>query len=287
MTPSSSHKPTKSQRSAQAREQARLIREAQERQDKRKGLLIRWGVVAAVVAILVVAALIVTNTIRGQVPDAGPAPAGGNEHGGIVLTSSTEVQPFETGTVDRAALPADPRPAGELPPGVAASADGEPVQVVSYVDVNCVFCAEFESTHADQIQAWLDDGEITMEHRNVAYLDRNSSTDYSSRGANALACVAEESPEAYFDFSAGVFANYENGELDNDGLAALASSSGAADISTCLSEGTFRPWVNFTTDAAELDGITGTPTIYVEGEAVPEAIDNFAAFTQAKIDAKG
>lgn len=287
MTPSSSHKPTKSQRSSQAREQARLLREAQERQEKRRGLLIRWGVVAAVVAILVVVALIVTNTIRGQVPDAGPAPAGGNEYGGIVLTSSTEVGSFEAGTVDLATLPSEPRPAGELPPGIAESAEGEPVQVVSYVDVNCVFCAEFESTHADQIQAWLDAGEITMEHRNVAYLDRNSSTDYSSRGASALACVAEESPEAYFDFSTGVFANYENGELDDDGLAGLASSVGAADIATCLSEGTFRPWVNFTTEAAELDGISGTPTIYVDGEAVPEAIDNFAAFTQEKIDAKG
>ncbi|WP_026551207.1 thioredoxin domain-containing protein [Arthrobacter sp. H20] len=286
MTPSSSRKPSKSQRSAQAREQARLIREAQERQEKRKGLLIRWGVVAAVVAILVVVGLIVVNTVRGQVPDAGPAPAGGNEHGGIVLTSSTEVESFETGTVDLGSLPSEPRAAGELPPGIAAAAS-EPVQVVSYVDVNCVFCAEFESTHADQIQEWLDAGEITMEHRNLAYLDRNSSTDYSSRGANALACVAEESPEAYFDYSAGLFANYENGELDDDGLATLASSVGAVDISTCLSESTFRPWVNFTTAAAELDGISGTPTIYVDGEAVPEAIDNFAEFTQEKIDAKG
>lgn len=287
MTPSSSHKPSKSQRSAQAREQARLLREAQERQEKRKGLLIRWGVVAAVVAILVVVGLIVTNTIRGQVPDAGPAPSGGNEYGGIVLSSSTGMESFATGEVDLATLPSDPRPAGELPPGIAASGDGEPVQVVSYVDVNCVFCAEFESTHAEQIRTWLDAGEITMEHRNVAYLDRNSSTDYSSRGANALACVAEESPEAYFDYSTGLFANYENGELDDAGLASLASTVGAADISTCVSEGTFLPWVNFTTEAAELDGITGTPTIYVDGEAVPEAIDNFAEFTQEKIDAKG
>lgn len=283
---SSNPRPSKAQRKSEAREQARLAMEERDRRQKRASFLIKWGVVAAVIAILVIIGLIVAGNIRSQVPDAGPAPAHGNEFGGITLTSTTELAATDVQTVDIAALPEEAASPADPPPGVSAAGADEPVQVVAYVDVNCVHCANFERTHAEQIQTWLDEGAITFEYRNVAYLDANSQTDYSSRGAAALACVADASPGAYWDFSAAVFGNFENGELSDAELAELAAAAGAENISTCLAEGTFRPWVQFGTQAAETYGVGGTPTVFVDGEEVPDAVSEFAAVTQAKIDEK-
>lgn len=287
MTPTNVPKPSKAQRTAQARERDRRLREDRARKEKRSSFLIRWGVVAAVVAILVTIGLIVAGNIRDEVPDAGPAPAHGNEYGGITLASSTELVETGAETVDLATLPEEPRNPADPPPGVGASAAGDPVQVVVYVDVNCVFCAEFERTYSDRLGTWLDAGDITLEYRNVAYLDTNSSTDYSSRGANALACVADTSPEHYFDFVNAVFGNFENGELDDEGLATMASDVAAGDISGCVSEGTFRPYVKYTSQAAEIDGVNGTPTVYVDGEEVLEPVTDFATVLEEKIAAKG
>lgn len=285
MTPSTP-RPSKAQRKSEAREQARLVAEERERRERRASFLIKWGVVAAVVAILVIIGLIVAGNIRNQVPDAGPAPAHGNEYGGITLTSTTELAPTTVETVDVAALPEEAPSPADPPPGVAASGADEPVQVVAYVDVNCVHCANFERTHAEQIQTWLDEGAITFEYRNVAYLDPNSQTEYSSRGAAALACVADTSPRAYWDFSAALFNNFENGELSDAELADMAATAGAGNISTCLEENIFRPWVKFGTQAAETYGVGGTPTVFVDGEEVPDAVSDFATVTEEKMEAK-
>lgn len=284
---SSNPRPSKAQRKSEAREQARLVMEERQQREKRASFLIKWGVVAAVIAILVIIGLIVAGNIRNQVPDAGPAPAHGNEFGGITLTSTTELAPATVDTVDVAALPEEAPSPADPPPGVAASGADEPVQVVAYVDVNCVHCANFERTHAEQIRTWLDEGAITLEHRNVAYLDPNSQTEYSSRGAAALACVADSSPSAYWDFSEAVFGNFENGELSNAELAEMAATAGAGDIATCLEEDTYRPWVKYGTQAAETYGVGGTPTVFVDGQEVPDAVSDFATVTEEKIAAKG
>lgn len=286
MASTPARKPTKAERTADARERARKAVEEQRRKERRNGLLAKWGiVVAALVIVAVIVAVVVGNT-RGAVPDAGSAPQGGNNQGGITLVSTTDLASTDTTEVDVESLPEEPAAAGTLPDGVDSSADG-PLQVVAYVDINCVHCADFEDRYAEQIGSWLDSGDITFEYRTVAYLDRNSSSEYSSRGSNAAACVADTAPGAYFDFNQLLFAHFGQGELDDDGLVALAAEAGAGDISTCVDEGTFRPWVKYTTAAAQASAVTGTPTVYVDGAVVPNAVSDFQTTVQEQIDARG
>ncbi len=285
MTPAPARKPSKAERTAAARERQRLAREEQQRKARRNGLLAKWGVVAAVLVVVIVIAVIVIDGARSRVPDAGPAPQGANAEGGITLVSGTELAPARVQDIDSSTLPSDPAPEGSVPAGISAAEDG-PLQVVAYVDINCVHCADFEARHSEQIRSWLDGGDITFEYRTVAYLDRNSSTDYSSRGANAAACVADAAPEAYFDFTRRVFAHYEQGELDDGGLAALAAEAGAGDVSSCIDGGTFRPWVDYATAAAQAAAVGGTPTVYVDGEEVPNAVTDFETVVQGHVGAR-
>lgn len=286
MAPASGQKPTKAQRTAAARERERLAREEQQRKDSRNGVLAKWGVVVAALIVAALVVIVVVNTARGRIPDAGPAPQGGNAQGGVTLLSTTQTAPTGTDAVDVSSLPSEPAAEGTVPEGITSVSNG-PLQVVAYVDVNCVHCADFEGRHSEQIRSWLDGGEITFEYRTVAYLDRNSSTDYSSRAANAIACVADSAPAAYFDVNERLFAHYDQGELDDDGLVALAADAGAGDISTCVEDGTFRPWVKFTTAAAQASAIGGTPTVYVNGAVVPNAVEDFETAVQEHLDARG
>lgn len=266
-------------REGSPRESAQKIRLAHERRERRSRLLVRWGIIGGVLAVLVVIAVVVVSSIRPDIPSSGPAPAHGNEFGGITLTSPTELADADTGTVDaEAAL----NGSGDSPGGVQADGSG-PVPVVAWVDVNCIHCSSFEEAYGQQIEQWLDEGAITMEYRTVAFLDRNSTTSYSSRAANALACTADAAPEAYLPFTNALFANYPNGELSDDELVALAQNSGAGDIATCVEEGTFRPWANFTTNTASSSGISGTPTVYIDGEQLASPAD-FVAGVEAAIE---
>lgn len=296
MSPANEIRKSKAERTSEAREKARLIREAQLKKDKRNKLLIGWGIVAAVVVIIAVVALVVTSTMRNNAPiaDQGPTPANGNVHGGITLLANTEVAKLEPATVDAASVgePPETAPAEIVAPGAEAEA-GKPVKVVLYVDFICPVCKNFEAQYNEQLTSLRNEGKISVEYRALGFLDNRSSTNYSSRAANAAACVVNESPEKYAEFVDSLFANQPAeggaGISDND-LKKMATDIGAKPIDTCVDEKTYRPYVKFTTKQAAAIGVTGTPTVFVDGQQWGKgasAQTPFPEFLQAAIAAKG
>jgi protein-disulfide isomerase len=296
MSPAHEIRKSKAERTSEAREKARQIREAQLKKDKRNKLLIGWGIVVAVVAILAVVALVVTSTMRQNAPiaDQGPAPANANAHGGITLLANTDVAKLEPATVDAAAVPEAPKtaPAEVVAPGAEAEA-GKPVKVVLYVDFICPVCKDFEAKNNAQLTSLRNEGKISVEYRALGFLDSRSSTNYSSRAANAAACVVNESPEKYAEFVDSLFANQPaegSAGLSDDKLKTMATDIGAKNIGSCIDEKTYRPFVKFTTKEAAAIGVTGTPTVFVDGQQWGKgasAQTPFPDFLQAAIAAKG
>ncbi|ACL38865.1 DSBA oxidoreductase [Pseudarthrobacter chlorophenolicus A6] len=291
MSPGNEVRKSKAERTAEAREKARQIREAQLKKDKRNKLLIGWGIVAAVVAILVVVGLVVTTSIKQNTPiaDQGPVPANGNANGGVTLVANTGVKSTEAATVDMAKVPAKPdaQPNPVVAPGAEAEA-GQPVKVVAYIDFICPVCKRFEDTYNEALTGLRNEGKISLEYRPLGFLDRQSSTNYSSRAANAAACVADKAPEKYAEYVDLLFANQpaEGGAgLSDDKLKSLASDIGA-DINSCVDDKTFRPYVKYSTQLASNIGITGTPTIFVDGKQWDGSSD-LNAEIQTAIAAKG
>lgn len=296
MSPANEIRKSKAERTSEAREKARLIREAQLKKDKRNKLLIGWGIVVAVVAILAVVALVVTTTMRQNAPiaDQGPTPANGNVNGGITLLANTDVAKLEPASVDAASVGDAPQtaPTEVVAPGAAAEA-GKPVKVVLYIDFICPVCKNFEAQYNEQLTSLRNDGKISVEYRALGFLDSRSSTNYSSRAANAAACVVNESPEKYAEFVDSLFAKQpaegSAGLSDND-LKKMATDIGAKPIDTCVDEKTYRPFVKFTTKQAAAIGVTGTPTVFVDGQQWGKgasASTPFPDFLQAAIAAKG
>ena len=295
MSPANEPRQPKTERTAAAREKAREIREAQVKKDKRNKLLIGWGIVAAVVAIIVVVALVVTSNIQKNAPVAGEGstPANGNVYGGVTLLANSEVAKTEPATVRVADIPApaETPPAVVNAPGAEAEA-AKPVKVVLYIDFICPVCKNFETQYNETLTNLRNEGKITVEYRPLGFLDSRSTTNYSSRAANAAACVVNESPEKYADFVNALFEKQpaEGGAGISDAdLKKMATDVGAKSIETCVDEKTYRPWVKYTTQQAASNGVTGTPSVFVEGQQWGKgesAQTPFEEFLQAAIDAK-
>lgn len=246
-----------SQGSSSAREQARKLQQAQEKKQRNQSLLLRIGVV--VLAVAVIAGLTMWVFMRGDGENytEGPAPAVATSQGGIKLTSSTEIaEGDDVGTVDAEDVSAE---------GIGAPREaGEPPALTIFTDPNCPACANFEGAYQSLFAELLDEGLITLEYHSVNYLP--SSSNYSNRAGNAFVCMAEESPENYKGYLSAITAEYQGQELDNDGLAQVASERFDADIASCIEDGTYRPFIAYATNLASAEGVQGTPTIYLNDQ---------------------
>ncbi|MHA7306543.1 DsbA family protein [Arthrobacter sp. TMN-49] len=296
MSPKNDPRLSKAERTAQAREQAKTIRDAQLKKEKRKGWLIRGGVLVAAVAIVVIIVLVIfqTNKANEPVASSGPVPANMNSHGGITLgKDGAVIKPTTTETTvnidDLGAPPtAAPKKAFDLEKiGIRATGAGKPIQTVIYLDFMCPFCGDFEKKFGPELKSLASEGKVTVEYRSLGFLDRFSAgTNYSSRAGAAAACVADTSPEKFQAFLDILFVNQpaENSKgLDNAALKAYATEVGAKDISSCVDGKNFRPFVANTTELASVHGVTGTPTVFMDGVQwqSPQSFDDFLAKTLA------
>lgn len=267
---------TKNERREQAREQARLAREAQLKKEKRSKRLLQGGIVLAVIAVLVVVGLIIAQAVK----PAGPGPEN-MASGGIV---------FEGEDLSVRSTPAIQD--GEQLVAQEVDRDTVPLDIVIYVDYLCPHCGTFEQQAGQMLEQWVGSGQATLQVYPMNIQDNFSQgTRYSTRAANAFACVAQESPDAAWEFhstllAADVQPAQNTSGIPNDRLISLAIDAGAADtvaLRQCINNVPFADFITKTTrqalqgpvvgiaeDAPEQEQVvSGTPTVYVNGRLAP------------------
>lgn len=166
------------------------------------------------------------------------------------------------------------------------------------VDPQCPICKTFEDTNGELLKEYADEGKIALEYHPISFLDKASTNMYSSRATNALACVADQAPDSFFEFLTNLYTNQkpENGPgLSNGTIHSIAVESGAADteeLETCIYSKQFMPWVIDSTvrtlSGEPLPGtdgtpVTGTPAVFINGESVSIDPSDAAAFKK-KLD---
>jgi hypothetical protein len=82
------------------------------------------------------------------------------------------------------------------PAGAPPDADGivlgaGPVRVDAYIDFLCPFCRQFEERSGPALNRLLDGGAITLVYHPLGFLDRLSTTRYSSRASAASGCASD------------------------------------------------------------------------------------------------
>lgn len=230
----------------QRAERAEQMRKEREKAEKRQRSVITIAIVAVVVVLIGAAGYAIT-TISSQ-----------NE------TNSELIAP--QGATDDYGVLYTPEDAG------AEEVEGEPVVVELYEDFLCPGCGAFEQASGQFLSDAVAAGEVSVLYRPYPFLSAQSTNDYSRRAANAAACVLEDSgPAAFKSMHEILFQNQpsEGGAGPEDPeLADFAEQAGAGDISQCLRTERFFPWLEEALSQGQEDGVTGTPTVRIDGEDV-------------------
>ena len=228
-------------RSRAARAQAAL--EAQQHAERRRMMIVVGSIVAALVLVTgVVFAISSVRDTTGETPDASP----------------------EQATADY---------------GLVVGDSGAGTEVVIYEDPQCPNCARLEAEVADDLAAAVEGGAVRVEYRIVSFLDQASTNDYSSRAANALVAAYDVAgPEVFATLHRTLFEEQtaEGGPgHSDDQLVGYAVDAGAeeSEIRPLIEDGTYRQWVANATDAMSRNGVSGTPTVFVDGERAENPLD--------------
>jgi len=246
-----------------AKERAREMRTQHKKQERRRKLVLQLSVLGGALVVLSIVA--VTLISMNQSPARGPLNMASD---GIKI--GEELAAERTPGLKPDAVPAASK----------TNTDGV-IDIQLYVDYLCANCGTFAQNNSEQLRQWVESGAATLEIHPIALLTTKSAgTQYSLRAANAAACVAEYSPDTFFDFHNSLFVDQpqEGSEgLSDEQLVDRAAGAGVTDISkvrTCIEKKRFSAWVQAATvralngpiPNADIPAITTAPTIIVDGK---------------------
>ncbi|GIF73312.1 DsbA family protein [Asanoa siamensis] len=169
-------------------------------------------------------------------------------------------------------------------PASATTTTGEtvgsgPVSIRIYEDFLCPFCRQLESTAGPAINDLVSQNKVTVTYNTVAFLDRASTTEYSTRSAAAAGCAADGGK--FKEFHDALYAQQPaegSAGLSNQQMIDIGTGLGlnGDTFGSCVNSGRYQPWVASVTEAASRAGVTATPTVLVNDQVIqnptPDAI---------------
>jgi len=172
--------------------------------------------------------------------------------------------------------------------GLALGDPNAPVTIDVFEDFQCSACQFFtESIEPLVIEYYVSTGKARLVFHNYPFLDGDGAFNggESDRAANASMCASEQN--RFWDMQAIIFANLngENqGNLNNQTLKAMAE---AIDLDTaafneCYDDNKYRDQIQADFEYGQELGVSGTPTVYVNGEKVGE-INKIASFQEIAV----
>jgi protein-disulfide isomerase len=154
-----------------------------------------------------------------------------------------------------------------------------PVTVEDYVDFICPYCKVYHDEAGATVAQLAADNKITLVQHPVAYLDRFSTNQYSTRASAASACAADDGHfEQYVSL---LFANQPAegtaGPTDAQ-LIQLGTDNGLSQsFAQCVRDKRYVSWAKKVSNDAGTAGVTGTPTVFVNGKKVQASAASIVA----------
>jgi protein-disulfide isomerase len=140
-----------------------------------------------------------------------------------------------------------------------------------FIDFLCPFCRQFEEASGAALETMAAAGMSSLVYHPLGFLDRLSSTAYSSRAASASGCAADG--RKFVEYKDALFANQpeEGGPgLSDEELAQLGLALGLdPGFARCVGDGRYLEWAAYVTTRAIERGVGGTPSVFVDGMPVP------------------
>jgi protein-disulfide isomerase len=184
-----------------------------------------------------------------------------------------------TGLLIYPSLKAAATPVGEIvtvTPGTWPQADGArlgdpnaPVLIEVYEDFQCPACKTYTEQSEPQVIAnYVTTGKAYYVFRHYPFLDDRSASSESDQAANASMCAAEQG--SFWDYHNMLFANWNSenaGAYIDKRLVAFADTLGLdmEQFNACFKENRFEDQINKDFADGQKVGVTGTPSVFVNG----------------------
>lgn len=209
-----------------------------------KGLI--GGVIATILVVVVVVAVFVTQANKSG-SYSGPVPKGGTSNAeGLRAYPDVKLQ------------------------------SGAPT-VDIYEDFQCPICNELEKANGEQILQQAKTGKIKLVWHLMTFLEDNMSNQPASTiAANGLYCAADAGKAA--EYHKATFAGqrpeqqeaqgdtFTKADLKKYGKQAGITGAALTKFNSCVDKGTYNKYVKATADNATKNGVTGTPTLFINGK---------------------
>lgn len=164
-----------------------------------------------------------------------------------------------------------------------------PVLVEVWEDFQCPACRTY-STDIEPlvIQNYVAPGQVRYVFRHYPFIDDRAPTRESDQSANASMCASEQ--DKFWEYHDYLFANWnrENaGAFSDKRLVAFAEALGLdmGEFNACFKENRYKDLIDQDLAAGNQAGVTGTPSVFVNGKIVrPGFVPSYEEIAQA-IDA--
>ncbi|WP_040788592.1 DsbA family protein [Nocardia paucivorans] len=172
---------------------------------------------------------------------------------------------------DNASVPANVQADGLIRVG---EADAK-VTVRVVMDLQCPACKMFEEANGAVLEDAVRDGTTAVEYSIITFLDRASTTEYSSRAGNAAFCVANSGVDHFQTWLSDMFTEQpeEGGDgLPDSTLIDIAEAAGYTDpdVARCITDRRYDTYLRTRTDEVIGSGVNSTPTVTVNSEEVSD-----------------
>ncbi|WP_262701395.1 MULTISPECIES: DsbA family protein [Streptomyces] len=157
---------------------------------------------------------------------------------------------------------------------VIGEADAEHTLDV-YEDLRCPPCASFDQAVGPTIAKDIKAGKYKVSFHFAAILDKNMGGSGSANALSALGAALDVSTDTFLDYKAALMSSKNHPEeskdsyADDDRLLAVSQEVYAlktnASFREALREGTYDPWAKKMIADFDASGVSGTPTVKLDG----------------------
>lgn len=232
---------------SELREKIAQQREQAAKAAKRRKLFTQLGIMLGaivVIGIVVVIVIVATSSTPEDASGDAAPPAG------------------KSATVTVAGVPVQLEITAE---GIALGNPAASVVVDLFEDYSCPHCQDYEAAAGSTFLRIAAEGNALVNFNHI-----NIVTPYGSRAGSTSMCVAEGQPELWTAVHSALFVNHSQA---TDGwrtgnFQSFAADLGVTDQGTldCIFEGRYMAWIALNTDNALSSGVTGTPSLWINGQ---------------------
>lgn len=150
--------------------------------------------------------------------------------------------------------------------------------LVMYEDPRCPVCAQFEQTVGSTVDKDVEDGKFKIQYVGATFLDGNLGGEGSKNGLSALGAALNVSGEAFLEYKTAMYSTKWHPEESDDKfkddayLIKIAQTVPALKDNTkfqnAVKNGTYDKWALEMSEKFDKDGVTGTPTLKMDGKTL-------------------